>query len=57
VRKILRQEGLGPAFERSGLSWHAFLRAQAASMLAVDSTSSPSRPSLCTGCTCSSSSS
>jgi putative transposase len=57
VRKILRQEGLGPAGERSGLSWHAFLRAQAASMLAVDSTSSPSRPSLCTGCTCSSSSS
>jgi Homeodomain-like domain len=36
VRKILRQEELGPAGERSGLSWHAFLRAQAASMLAVD---------------------
>jgi putative transposase len=38
VRKILRQAGLGPAGERSGLSWRAFLRAQAASMLAVDFT-------------------
>jgi hypothetical protein len=36
VRKILRQAGLGPAAERSGLSWRAFLRAQAKSMLAVD---------------------
>ncbi len=36
VRKILRQAGLGPAGERAGLSWRAFLRAQAASMLAVD---------------------
>jgi putative transposase len=36
VRKILRRAGLGPAGERSGLSWRAFLRAQAASMLAVD---------------------
>jgi len=36
VRKILRQAGLGPAGERSGLSWRAFPRAQAASMLAVD---------------------
>jgi hypothetical protein len=36
VRKILRQAGLGPAGERSGLSWRAFLRAQAKSMLAVD---------------------
>jgi transposase InsO family protein len=36
VRKILRQAGLGPAVERAGLSWRAFLRAQAASMLAVD---------------------
>jgi putative transposase len=36
VRKVLRQAGLGPAGERSGLSWRAFLRAQAASMLAVD---------------------
>ncbi len=36
VRKILRQAGLGPAGERAKLSWHAFLRAQAASMLAVD---------------------
>jgi hypothetical protein len=31
VRKILRQAGLGPSGERSGLSWRAFLRAQAAS--------------------------
>jgi transposase InsO family protein len=36
VRKILRQAGLGPAGERSSLSWRAFLRTQAASMLAVD---------------------
>jgi putative transposase len=36
VRKILREAGLGPAGERSGLSWRAFLRAQAKSMLAVD---------------------
>ncbi len=36
VRKILRQAGLGPVGERSGLSWRAFLRAQAASMLAAD---------------------
>jgi hypothetical protein len=36
VRKILRQAGLGPAGERAGLSWRAFLQAQAKSMLAVD---------------------
>jgi len=36
VRKILRQAGLGPVGERAGLSWRAFLRAQAKSMLAVD---------------------
>jgi putative transposase len=36
VRKILREAGLGPAGERSGLSWRAFLRQQAQSMLAVD---------------------
>jgi transposase InsO family protein len=36
VRKILRQAGLGPADERSSLSWRAFLRAQAKSLLAVD---------------------
>ncbi len=36
VRKLLRQARLGPADERSGPSWRAFLRAQAASMLAVD---------------------
>src|SRR4051794_35744853 len=36
VAKILRQAGLGPVGERSGLSWRGFLRAQASSMLAVD---------------------
>jgi putative transposase len=36
VRKILRLAGLGPAGERAGLSWRAFLRAPAKSMLAVD---------------------
>jgi putative transposase len=36
VRKILRHAGLGPAGERTGLSWRAFLRAQAKSILAVD---------------------
>jgi putative transposase len=36
VRKLLRQARLGPAAERSSLSWRAFLRAQAASLLAVD---------------------
>jgi putative transposase len=36
VRKILRQAGLGPVSERAGLSWRAFLRAQAESMIAVD---------------------
>jgi putative transposase len=36
VRKILRDAGIGPAGERSGLSWRTFLRQQAQSMLAVD---------------------
>jgi putative transposase len=36
VRKVLRQAGIGPAGERAGLSWRAFLRVQAKSMLAVD---------------------
>ena len=36
VKKILRQAGIGPAGERAGISWRAFLRAQAQSMLAVD---------------------
>ncbi len=36
VRKILREAGLGPAGERPGLCWRAFLRQQARSMLAVD---------------------
>ncbi len=36
VKKILHQAGLGPAGARGGLSWRAFLRAQAQSVLAVD---------------------
>jgi putative transposase len=36
VRELLRNAGLGPAGERGGLSWRAFLRTKAHSMLAVD---------------------
>lgn len=36
VKKILREAGLGPAGSRGGVSWRAFLRAQAQSILAVD---------------------
>ena len=36
VRKILREAGLGPAGERSGVSWRTFLRQPAQSILAVD---------------------
>lgn len=36
VRKLLRLGGLGPGDKRAELSWRAFLRAQAQSMLAVD---------------------
>jgi putative transposase len=36
VRKVLLEAGLLPAPERSPLSWRAFLRAQAASVLACD---------------------
>jgi len=36
VKKILREEQLGPAGRRRGPTWHEFLRAQAAGMLAVD---------------------
>src|SRR5207247_431007 len=36
VRKVLLEAGLRPAPERSSSSWRAFLRAQAASMLACD---------------------
>jgi putative transposase len=36
VRKVLLEEGLQPAPQRSHSSWRAFLRAQAASMLACD---------------------
>jgi hypothetical protein len=36
VRKILREEQLGPAGKRKGPSWHEFLRAQASSIAAMD---------------------
>jgi putative transposase len=36
VRKVLLEEGLPPAPQRSPSSWRAFLRAQAATMLACD---------------------
>jgi putative transposase len=36
IRKILRQAGIGPVGARPDLSWRAFLRQQAHSMLAVD---------------------
>jgi transposase InsO family protein len=36
VKKILHQEQLGPAGERRGRTWREFLRAQAASVIAVD---------------------
>jgi putative transposase len=36
VRKVLLKEGLQPAPKRSDSSWRAFLRAQAASVLACD---------------------
>jgi putative transposase len=54
VRKVLLEAGLQPAPERAHSSWRTFLRAQAASMLACDS--SPSRPRSYSGSTsCSSS--
>jgi hypothetical protein len=36
VRKVLRQADLRPAAERAGLSWHEFVRSQAAEMIACD---------------------
>jgi hypothetical protein len=36
VRRLLARAGLGPAPRRSGPSWRAFLRAQAASIVACD---------------------
>jgi putative transposase len=36
VRKVLLEAGLQPALQRTQSSWRAFLRAQAASMLACD---------------------
>ncbi|MGH3085066.1 MAG: helix-turn-helix domain-containing protein [Gaiellaceae bacterium] len=47
VRKVLLGGGLRPAPERPRPSWRAFLRAQAASILACDS--SPSKPPSCSG--------
>jgi hypothetical protein len=37
VKNVLREEQLGPAGKRRGPSWREFLRAQANSMIAVDS--------------------
>ncbi len=36
VKRILGEAGLGPAGSRAGLSWRAFFRAEAQSMVAVD---------------------
>jgi transposase InsO family protein len=36
VKKILREEQLGPAGKRKGPSWREFLRAQATSIMSVD---------------------
>jgi putative transposase len=36
VKKVLRDEQLGPAGTRRGPSWREFLRAQAKSVIAVD---------------------
>jgi putative transposase len=36
VKQILREQQLGPAGKRRGPTWREFLRAQAASVIAVD---------------------
>ena len=36
IRKLLRRNGIGPAPLRSGLSWKAFLRAQASAIVLTD---------------------
>src|SRR5688500_8462608 len=36
IRALLRRHGIPPAPRRAGLSWHAFLRAHAAGVLACD---------------------
>jgi hypothetical protein len=54
VRKILREEHLGPAGRRKGPSWREFLRAQAKSVIAVDCFTVDTVCS--SGCTCCSSS-
>jgi transposase len=55
VWAILRRHGIGPAPRRAELSWSEFLRARHARSSPL--ISSPSTPSGCGGCTCSSSSS
>ena len=54
VRKVLLEAGLRPVPQRTRTSWRAFLRAQAGSVLACDS--SRSKPPFCSGSTSSSSS-
>jgi hypothetical protein len=36
VKKVLREERIGPTGTRNGPSWREFLRAQAKSLIAVD---------------------
>ncbi len=36
IRNLLRREGIGPAPGRSGLSWKAFLKAQASALVVCD---------------------
>ena len=54
IRTTLRRHGLDPAPRRTTTTWQAFLRQQAAGIMAV--TSSPSTRSGSSGCTCCSSS-
>jgi putative transposase len=55
IRTTLRRHGLDPAPRRASSSWRAFLRQQAAGIVACDF--SPSTRSGCGACTCCSSSS
>jgi putative transposase len=50
IRTMLRRHGLDPAPRRVATTWRAFLRQQAAGIVAV--TASPSTRSGCGGCTC-----
>jgi putative transposase len=56
IRTTLRSHGLDPAPRRATTSWRAFLRQQAAGIVACDP-ASPSTPSGSGGCTCCSASS